>query len=409
MELTTELVPNSPSSRRLILLVHAGFILTGIMTTLLGPLLPTLAARWALDDMRSGYLFLAQFTGSFIGVILCGRAIPVRGFRFCFVTGFVLIALGAACLGRGTWIIGLLSVFAYGAGIGFSAGTTNLWVSEVNPSRRASALSLVNCSWTLGAIASPLLVALGDRIRQLSLFVAAFAVAAALLALAFAALMPHRGLPEPAKIISDASNFSLGGIVRDPFPFGLGLIFFLYIGAESSLSGWSATYAHRLQSSRNDAWVLIPSFFWAGLLLGRLIVPGALRLMSELRLLRADLALAGIACCFVLGASRFSAIAGACLIAGLGLAGVFPIAMSWLSQYCGFTNYRLAGVVLALGGLGGGVFPWLVGLTSGALGNLRAGLVVPLLCVILILCLCAFPALTLPAYRGPKHYGDLAP
>ena len=180
MELTTELVPKSPSSRRAILLVHAGFILTGIITTLLGPLLPTLAARWALDDMRSGYLFLSQFTGSFIGVILCGRLISVRGFRFCFVTGFVLIALGAACLGRGTWIIGLSSVFACGAGIGFSAGTTNLWVSEVNPSRRASALSFVNCSWTLGAIASPLLVALGDQIRQLSLFVAAFATAAAL-------------------------------------------------------------------------------------------------------------------------------------------------------------------------------------------------------------------------------------
>jgi fucose permease len=403
MELTTELVPKSPSSRRAILLVHAGFILTGIITTLLGPLLPTLAARWALDDMRSGYLFLSQFTGSFIGVILCGRLISVRGFRFCFVTGFVLIALGAACLGRGTWIIGLSSVFACGAGIGFSAGTTNLWVSEVNPSRRASALSLVNCSWTLGAIASPLLVALGDQIRQLSLFVAAFATAAALLALAFAASTPDKGLPEPATIISGPSNLSLSRIVRDPFPLGLGLIFFLYIGAESSLSGWSATYAHRLQSSRNDAWALMPSFFWTGLLLGRLIVPGTLRLMSELRLLRAGLALAGIACCFVLGASRFSAIAGSCLIAGLGLAGVFPIAMSWLSEYCGFTNYQLAGVVLALGGLGGGVFPWLVGLTSDALGNLRAGLVVPLLCVILILCLCAFPALTLPVYRGAKQ------
>lgn len=120
--------------------------------------------------------FLAQFTGSFIGVILCGREIPVRGFRFCFVTGFVLIGLGASCLVLGTWIVGLLSVFAYGVGIGFSAGTTNLWVSEVNPSRRASALSLVNCSWTLGAIASPLLVAVGDQIRQITLFVAVFAI-----------------------------------------------------------------------------------------------------------------------------------------------------------------------------------------------------------------------------------------
>jgi FHS family glucose/mannose:H+ symporter-like MFS transporter len=403
MELITGLIPTSSSSRRVTVLVHLGFVLTGIITTLLGPLLPTLAARWVVGDMRSGYLFLAQFTGSFIGVILCGRAIPVRSFRFCFVTGFLLIGLGASCLGRGTWIVGLSSVFAYGVGIGFSAGATNLWVSEANPSRRASALSLVNCSWTLGAIAAPLLVAVGDRTRQITLFVAVFAMAAALLALAFAMSTPDRGLPEPAEIISVVSNSPRGRIVRDPFPFGLSLLFFLYIGTESSLSGWSATYAHRLQSSRNDAWALMPSFLWTGLLLGRLIVPGVLQLMTELRLLRAGLVLAGIACCFVLGASRLPTIAGACLIAGLGLAGVFPIAMSWLSKYCGFANYRLAGLVLALGGLGGGVFPWLVGLTSDSLGDLRAGLVLPLLCVILILGLCAFPDLTLPRCRDPKQ------
>ena len=402
MELTTELIPASSSSRSVNVLVHLGFILTGIITTLLGPLLPTLAARWAIGDVRSGYLFLAQFTGSFIGVILCGRAIPVRGFRFCFVTGFVLIGVGASCLVLGTWIVGLSSVFAYGVGIGFSSGATNLWISQVNPSRRASALSLVNCSWTLGAIASPLLVSLGDQFRHITLIIAAFAGAAALLAVAFALSMPDRGLPERPKIIPAASKFSLSRIVRDPFPFGLTLIFFLYIGTESSLSGWSATYAHRLQSSRNDAWALVPSFLWIGLLLGRLIVPGLLRLTSELRLLRTGLALAGIACCFVLAASGLPVIAGACLIAGLGLAGIFPIAMSWLSEYCGFTNYRLAGLVLALGGLGGGFFPWLVGLTSGSLGNLRAGLVLPLLCVILILGLCAFPAVTLPSSRHLK-------
>ncbi len=50
-------------------LIHAGFILTGMVTTLLGPILPTLSSKWSLDDLRAGYLFTAQFLGSIYG---CG-------------------------------------------------------------------------------------------------------------------------------------------------------------------------------------------------------------------------------------------------------------------------------------------------------------------------------------------------
>lgn len=33
---------------------HAAFVLTGVVTTLLGPLLPVLLVRWSLDDAVSG-------------------------------------------------------------------------------------------------------------------------------------------------------------------------------------------------------------------------------------------------------------------------------------------------------------------------------------------------------------------
>jgi len=392
-----------PPSRGLLLLVYLGFVLTGIATTLLGPLLPTLAVQWGLNDARSGDFFLAQFLGSLISVIVCGRLLRVRGFRFCFITGFALIAIGLAALGRGIWIVGLVSVFIYGWGLGFSVGATNLWVSESNPSRRAGALSLVNFSWTVGALAAPTIVSLADRTQHIWLVIMALAATGCLLALAFsvsrfeADLAPGKNdsVAEPAPSI--LKMFSSQTALM------FAVIFFLYVGTENSVSGWVATYARRIQASRNDLWALTPSFFWAGLLLGRLLLPIILRRVPDLKLLRASLALAVTGCVLLLCAEKLAVVAAACALCGAGLAGVFPIAMSHLSRHCGTENREIAGVVLASGGLGGGVMPWFIGVASNLLGSLRAGLIIPLVGTISLLLITAFRSSLFSAYNGPAH------
>ena len=64
-----------------------------------------------------------------------------------------------------------------------------MWIGETNPNARAGALnSLVNFTWTIGALLSPSLVALGDRLwGEVSQVLDALAAVAALLALALAA------------------------------------------------------------------------------------------------------------------------------------------------------------------------------------------------------------------------------
>jgi len=47
--------------------MYVGFVLTGMGTVLLGCILPTLIARWHLDDGRAGSLFAVQFAGSALG------------------------------------------------------------------------------------------------------------------------------------------------------------------------------------------------------------------------------------------------------------------------------------------------------------------------------------------------------
>ena len=48
--------PAPATSRSTTRVVHANFVLTGVATTLIAPLLPFLAAHWALRDVQAGTL-----------------------------------------------------------------------------------------------------------------------------------------------------------------------------------------------------------------------------------------------------------------------------------------------------------------------------------------------------------------
>src|SRR6204780_3867854 len=83
--------------------LHAGYVVAGIATTLLGPLLPVLIARWSLSDQRAGLFFTAQFCGSMVGVASIGWLIKY-GYRYTFGCGFALIAAGVAGLNLGSYV-----------------------------------------------------------------------------------------------------------------------------------------------------------------------------------------------------------------------------------------------------------------------------------------------------------------
>src|SRR5713226_794774 len=106
--------------------LHVGFVLTGMVTMLLGPILPLLATRWALTDAQAGLLFSAQFLGSLAGAVTSNFLIPRRGFSFSLLVGFGLMAGGIGALGFGSWAFGLIAVFSYGIGLGVTIPTANL-------------------------------------------------------------------------------------------------------------------------------------------------------------------------------------------------------------------------------------------------------------------------------------------
>jgi MFS transporter, FHS family, glucose/mannose:H+ symporter len=146
------------------LVLHGGFVVTGIVTTLIGPILPILIGRWSLTDQRAGLFFTAQFCGSMAGVASLGWLIK-RGYRPALVCGFSLIAGGVAGLNLGSYVASLAAAAVFGCGLVQVLSATNLWVAEVAKRRRVAALSILNLMWGIGAIASSPLVMLASAAR----------------------------------------------------------------------------------------------------------------------------------------------------------------------------------------------------------------------------------------------------
>ncbi len=354
-------------------LLHAGFVLTGMANTMLGPLLPLLSARWNLSDAKAGYLFAAQFGASMIGVTLSSLLVPRWGSRRTLMLGLLVMGAGAGTLGFGTWILGIFAAALVGTGFGLTIPTTNLLVSDLNPERRASALNLVNFSWGVGAVVCPFLIAVLDRAGRISVFTLGMLATLVVLTaiVSFSALDAQSQKSESA--VSDPKAW------RSPLVPVLAGIFFLYVGSEASVGGWIALYARRTLSGSGGAWILTPSFFWAMLLVGRAVAPLILRRVPELLLARIGVVLAATGIVGFLAARNMSFLGASVALSGLGFSAVYPIAIAVLSEKFGTMAPRIGGLLFSLAGLGGTVMPWIVGYSSTRFSSLGLALTVPLL------------------------------
>jgi MFS transporter, FHS family, glucose/mannose:H+ symporter len=357
------------------LLVHAAFILTGVMTTLLGPMLPILSGRWTLSDSQAGYLFTAQFATSILGVAISSLMVHRYGYRLTLVFGLGFMAVGACILARASWIVGLVSVCVYGFGLGLTIPTANLLIAKLHPDRRAAALNLLNFSWGIGAVGCPFVVAALQRSQRTSLLLFGMTVCLGLVAIS----LGYIRMPGDTKGNS-AKEFPLDKkIWTNRFVPILGALFFIYVGTESSIGGWVASYARRIDTGSGTFWALTPSFFWGALLLGRAVAPVILRRVRETTLASAGLVLASLGIFVILIANTMALVVAGASLAGFGLASVFPINIALLSQWFGEMASHVGPMMFALSSFGGAIVPWLVGALSSRFGSLRVGLTVPLL------------------------------
>ena len=332
--------------------LFAAMVLAGIATTMLGPLLPRLESRWQIGDATAGLLFAALFLASVATGALVGPLAMRYGYLLLVRSGLVLSSLGTVMLAMSPWPEAIGAVAMIGCGLGLFVPAANLGVIG------SRSVMLVNFAWSIGAVGGPLLLASFPHAFLWSLSIAmAFTSAGRSGVLARVAEAVGSGKPPMSKATAVTAAFV-----------------FLYVGVESSLDGWLTSYASRSSGTRY-LWAALPSVFWVGILIGRFLATLALARLGTARLLGICLVVAFGGTCLLLSTSQPWVILAATALTGLGLAPVFPLAVSSYSEST--KAEKSAGLIFAAGGLGGASIPALVGSVSEGSGGLRFAMALP--------------------------------
>lgn len=354
------------------ILLLLGFVVIGIVNTFLGPLIPALSARWSLGYSEAGYLFTMQFAGSTTGAALSGALMKRAGIVRLIIFGLILMAVCVVGIGLGGRVMGTVAVFCSGVALGITIPTINLSVAEMYARRRAEALNILNLAWGVGAVASPLLIAQfadESNITFPLITISILLIAVSVLTAFFRPLNLDLRQSNTEPVAQPQSRALL-----NPYVWLGALLIFLYVGVETSTGGWLASYAKSLNISTGSFWAMVQSLFWAGLLVGRMAAPVFLRYLSATSLVLIGMIMAAIGIMIILTGTNLTAISIGAIVAGLGMAPVFPTTIALITERLGARASQVTGYMFVAAGLGGAIIPWLVGFVSTRYGNLRAGL-----------------------------------
>lgn len=361
-------------------LMHAIFLLSGLGTMLLGPILPLISRNWSLTDSQAGLLILAQFAGATIG----GATASSRHIRG-LMEGIAAAAIGFSLFAAAPSLLWALPALAVG---GFGVGRSTTMVNIIGGARftanRGSALARINFTWSFGALLSPLLAAWLVHIplqTRLAAFAALFILVGAIFTLQIVRAKPVA-----------ASNTSAGAI-ETPLPGRVFVYFaallFIYGGLETSLAGWLTTYDLRYGKTSLVLSEYTMVLLLAGLTSGRALSSWLLLKFRETTLQRASLALAAVLAAALALAHQPILIAALAVLLGMSLAPVFPATFALLMALR--PPARKAGLILAASGIGASALPWLMGVVSTRTGSLQIALALPVAAALAMLCVVLFP------------------
>jgi fucose permease len=249
----------------------------------------------------------------------------------------------------------------FGVGTGAAITSINLFTGRNYPERRAAMLTMLNFTWSLGALLAPLVAARLLAIGSWRTVYLALAGAAALAALVVGTTIRDRD--EVARDTAETEGLRNLRLVAL-----FAVFFFLEVGMESTFGAWISTYVLRATHATVALAAAAAAIYWGGFLAARGLSPLVLLRIRPGRLLVWALLTA-------LGAATLLVAAGSPLVLGAA------------------TRF-----ILAFCGLGGAVLPWLVGAISARTGSLRMGLIagpVTLLAMIALL-----PVLRVRESRG---------
>jgi fucose permease len=382
MSLSTA-APGQHNPRKEWVLLHSSFIIIGIITTMLGPILPSFIHRWSLTDAQAGFFFTTQYFGSFFGVVLTGVVLPRFGFSRAATAGFIAFVFGYAFLGLGPWLSSACMVGINGFGYGLSNPAINLRATQLPSKNTAAAVTLLNSSWSIGAFLCQAFA--GYAVPTFGIRSFSIALAGSCLVLAMLHLALRIGPVGGARVRGSHPLPEWLAHMRVSQAIPLLSLFFLYVGVEVAIGGWAATYEKRMPGMSAVKLMLAPLVYYGFLFLGRSVAPILLTRIPQAVISVSGLCLAAAGGTIIAFSEAPRLLYLGSALSAFGLAPQYPIFVTWLAAIFKDDSSWIGSLFFAAAGIGGGAVPWLVGIVSANTGSLRAGLYIPLFITFLMI------------------------
>ena len=365
---------SDPKHRNLLIILFAGFVLSGIATTIIGPMLPVFIRRWSLDDGQAGLFSSVLFMAALAGTLSSSAISSWGGYRPALVMGYALMGAGLAGLNAGSYASALGATAVFGSGYGLITPGTNLFVAELGGTKSASLLNQLNFTWGLGAMICSPLIAFALKRNSLASLLVGFAIFGGLLVLGLLVTPFAEEHHQASTNATGATQPAIGLAIT----VSLAALFFIYVATENGIGIWSAEYAKRLANGITGWTTLAPMFFYAGLTFGRASASLVLRRAAERKIVLGALVLTAAGITLLIASVTLKLALPAVFLAGVGCASVYPIYIAWLSRWYGARAKKIGGILFALASLGGSAGPGVVGFISKLSGSLRVGLLAAL-------------------------------
>ncbi len=341
----------------LLVRIYFLFFVSGMMSTVLGVILPFLGDEHGLSQTVRGALLSAHQIGNLAALFISGILPYAIGRKQNTVLLGSGIVIGLALITLTGNPLILFCAFALtGIGRGTMSNITNVVVGE-SMANKGAGLNLLHATFAVGAFIAPFMViALSSSGWRAEPLVIAALMALALVLVVFSSLSSGRSGKDRRKEEFPCS-----------FTFWVNtFIMFFYLCGEASLMGWLVTYFASLDAGAGFS-TAMQSLLWIMILAGRLVCAAISARVDKPRLILI-LGIMMLASFLLLIAAPSMALKVIGVIGtGLAMSGIYPTTLSTMDR--NYNNSTVAtGICIGTATVGAIVMPVIIGSVADAAG-----------------------------------------
>src|SRR5579864_6122682 len=258
----------------------SGFLISGMLMSFLGAILPAWGYHLKADFEEVGYYFLSLNLGFLLSVGCAHLLLPRKGVKFTLVLAnalacgaFLYLAAGTAASPAVWRFFGLLWI---GVSAGLLNGAIFHAISPLYQNDRAATVNLAGVMFGLGCLLTAVLVAGTYYVYTVPSILVLFAILPGF----------YAGIYAKAKLASGLVSHQMPFAqvlreFRNPGAVLFSLVLFFQFGNEWSIAGWLPLFLIRRLGISPAASLIMLALFWLALLVGRIVSQVVMKRMSH--------------------------------------------------------------------------------------------------------------------------------